>query len=62
MADRNPQLSSLSAHSERELLVKILAELRVQTYMMAQEFNISDDIGALRNDVMASGNKTDTDV
>lgn len=59
---RDPLSSDLAKHSEQALLVKILAELRVQTLILAQGFNISDDISALRDDVMAGGNKTLTDI
>lgn len=59
---RNPRNSSLSSHTERELLVKILAEMRVQTMMFAQEFNIKDDISALRDEAMLYGNQTSTDL
>ena len=53
-----PQASLLSNHSDRSLLVKILAELRVQTLIMAQGFGVQDDITALRNEVMSQGNST----
>ena len=60
--NRDPQASLLSMHSDRSLMVKILAELRVQTLIMAQGFGIHDDVSALRDEVMALGNKSKTDV
>lgn len=48
--------SRLSLLSERDLLVKILAESRVQTLLMAQAFGSNDDIAALRDEVMSQGN------
>ena len=43
-------------------MIKILAEMRVQTLMMAQQYGITDDISALRDDVMATATRTVTDL
>lgn len=51
-----PSNSRLSLMSERDLLVKILAESRVQTMILAQAFGFTDDIAALRDEVMSQGN------
>jgi hypothetical protein len=59
---RDPRNSQLANHTERDLLVKILAELRVQTLIMAQDSNFKDDISALRDEVMLYGNQTSTDL
>lgn len=59
---RDPRNSLLQMHSERDLLIKILAELRVQTLLMAYESPIKDDISALRDEVMLYGNQTSTDL
>ena len=58
----NPSLSPLVKHSNREIMIKILAEMRVQTLMMAQQYGITDDISALRDDVMATATRTVTDL
>ncbi|MFA7269923.1 MAG: hypothetical protein WC073_11310 [Sterolibacterium sp.] len=55
MLDNNPNASRLSSLTERALLVKILAELRVQTLILAQDTGFDDDIGELRNTVMIEG-------
>jgi hypothetical protein len=52
----NPAASYLSNHTQVSLLVKLLAEIRVTNLILAQGFGISDDISALRNEVMAQGN------
>ena len=62
MTRGNPLASPLHCHTERELLIKILSELRVQSLLMAQGFNISEEIGVLRNEVMKTGNTSDTDL
>lgn len=60
--NRNPQQSLLSNHSERDLLVKILAEMRVQTMLLAEAFNSKDDVAALRDEVMGNGNRANSDL
>jgi hypothetical protein len=60
--DRDPKFSLLYNQDDRSVLVKILAEMRVQTFLMAQGFGITDDISALRDEVMAQGNRTTSDV
>lgn len=63
MANPNePSASPLSNHSDRSLLVKILAELRVQTMYMQQAFGISDDVSTTRDEVMSQGNTTPNDL
>lgn len=59
---RHPLHSNLSKHSERELLVKLLAEARVQTLIMAEAFNFTGDVAELRDEVMSQGNATLSDV
>lgn len=61
-SSQNPAGTRLVVHTERELLVKILCELRVQTMILAQAHGISDEIGDLRNEVMVQGGKTATGV
>ena len=57
MANPNePSASYLSNHTDSSLLVKILAELRVQTIFMQQAFYITDDISRTRDEVMSLGN------
>lgn len=60
--NRNPQQSLLHNHDDRSLLVKILAELRVQTLLMAEAFNAKDDVAALRDEVMGNGNRSNSDL
>ena len=55
MADQDPYASRLSSLTERALLTKILAELRVQTYLMATDMDLEIDIDELRNDAMSDG-------
>lgn len=57
-----PQASLLSNHSDRSLLVKILAELRVLTLLTAESTGSTLDIGALRNEVMSQGATSTTDL
>lgn len=59
---RDPQASLLHAQGDRALMVKMLAEMRVQTLLFAQAFGITDDISALRDEVMAQANRTTSDV
>lgn len=59
---RDPRNSLLVNHQDRDLLVKILAELRVMTLIMSQEFSIKDDISALRDEAMLYANRTSTDL
>ena len=59
---RTPLASLLSLHSERDLLVKILCELRVANLIAAQASGFTDDLSTLRDDVMAGGNQTLTDI
>lgn len=60
--NNNPNLSQLYQHTERALLVKILAELRVQTLMFAQVNGITDDVSRLRDEVMSLGNTNSTEL
>jgi hypothetical protein len=60
--NRDPQQSLLHTQGDRALLVKILAEMRVQTLLLAQAFNSQDDVAALRDEVMGNGNRTPSDL
>lgn len=62
LQDSNAHKSRLSSLTERALLTKILAELRVQTLIMAQESGFDEDIGELRNEVMQEGETSLDDV
>ena len=53
--EQNPYDSRLSSLTERGLLVKILAELRVHTYLLASDMDSDVDIDELRNDAMSDG-------
>ena len=57
---RDPLTSPLSQHSNRSLMVKILAEMRVQTMILAEMANFRDNISTLRDDAMSRANKTST--
>jgi len=59
---RNPKTSLLAGQSDRDLLVKILCELRVQTMIQAQVNGINDDLADLRDEVMTRANTTKQDV
>jgi hypothetical protein len=61
-ANGDPLASSLHTHDDRALQVKILAELRVISLLLQQGFGITDDVGSLRNEIMAQANRTDSDV
>jgi len=61
-ANRDPFQSLLSNHGDRQLLVLILAEMRVQTLLLAQAFNIDDDVSALRDEVMGNAKRTQSDL
>lgn len=54
--------SKIINDTDRELLAKILCEMRVQTMMLAQEFRLREDIGDLRNEVMMEAGHTLTDL
>ena len=41
-------------------MVKILAEMRVQTMILAEMANFRDNISTLRDDAMSRANKTST--
>lgn len=47
-----PGVNQLGAGGDSQVLIKILCELRVQTWLLAQEFRTTEDIGALRNELM----------
>lgn len=57
-----PQASLLSNHSDRSLLVKILAELRVVSLLLSEMSGSTLDLGAVRNEVMSQGTATTTDL
>jgi hypothetical protein len=62
MAGGVPTNSPLITNMDRALQVKILCELRVHSILMAQAFGITDDIGALRDEVMAQAQSSISDV
>lgn len=61
-SDRDPEQSPLSMHSNRNLLIKMLAEMRLQTIIMAETSGFRDNIATLRDEIMSRANKSATDV
>ena len=62
MFANNPRASLGINDSETALLLKILAELRVQTLLMSQAYGITDDISDLRNEVMTQSYQSLSDI
>lgn len=61
MATNNPSQSPLQTYSEQQLLVMILTELRMLVRLSASEFDSSDDLEALRTEIMADNDITTSD-